>query len=622
MMDLEWLTRLPDPAFLAAQASSYDRRSKPGGDMFANGDFGQFVREEQIGARKEFVLADLKGPGAVTRIWSANPSGTLRMYFDGEPSPRLVTPMKDFLRGKVAPWTNAFAYEASRGCNIYFPFPYAKSLKITVDESDGIGKARGLYYHVNYRTYSAGTPTESYNPTDSLNGFEPFQGRKGVSAGYDYLQNKFRLSAKQDQEIAIKGPNRKIVQFSVKVDPPKGIQKAELARLMREILVEAVFDGEKCIDVPLGDFFASAPGINALNTWPVTVLDRELTTRFVMPFAKSAKFRFKNISKVPLSLSVQFQTGIYEWDDRSLHFHSQWTAFYGRTRPPQDMHLLDVLGRGYYVGTFLHVANPTPSWWGEGDEKVYVDGESFPSTFGTGTEDYFGYAWSSNERFERPYHAQPFSESPGNFGNSAVVRWHLFDPIPFTKSIKFDLELWHWQDVIAGYYRTVFWYSRPGGTPAVAPDRAKLVAPTLELPKPVPGALEGENLRVARMTGGKQEVQSGFWEISGGKQLWWTFMKPDDELELVLPVKPGTYEVIANCCFARDYGRHRISLGNAEPKEFDFFSDVLTWKKISLGKVTLTEASVKMKITCLGHNPKALAGNMFGLDYVLLKKVP
>ncbi len=60
----------------------------------------------------------------------------------------------------------------------------------------------------------------------------------------------------------------------------------------------------------------------------------------------------------------------------------------------------------------LHIWNPKGGWWGEGDEKFFVDGERFPSTFGTGTEDYFGYAWCSEKTFIRAFHRIPAPTRP------------------------------------------------------------------------------------------------------------------------------------------------------------------------------------------------------------------
>src|SRR5579862_8943374 len=159
------LTKRPNPYYTTAEATSYDRKSKTPGnvDWFANDDAGQFIREENREGRIERVMADLTGPGAVVRIWSANPVGTLRFYFDGEETPRFVEKTADLLGGKVGAFKAPFAYEAARGWDFYYPLPYAKSLKITVDNSDNDG-SKHLYYHVGYRTYAPGTQVETFQP--------------------------------------------------------------------------------------------------------------------------------------------------------------------------------------------------------------------------------------------------------------------------------------------------------------------------------------------------------------------------------------------------------------------------------------------------------------------------
>ena len=72
-----------------------------------------------------------------------------------------------------------------------------------------------------------------------------------------------------------------------------------------------------------------------------------------------------------------------------------------------DWIMLRTEGRGRFCGVSLHVWNPRGGWWGEGDEKFFVDGEKFPSTFGTGSEDYFGYAWGCPSLFQKPSTANP-----------------------------------------------------------------------------------------------------------------------------------------------------------------------------------------------------------------------
>ena len=97
-------------------------------------------------------------------------------------------------------------------------------------------------------------------------------------------------------------------------------------------------------------------------------------------------------------------------------------------------------GQGVYVGTTTLLMNPNPvptpygNWWGEGDEKIFVDNEPRPSTFGTGSEDYYNYAWSSPDIFIFPYCAQPRNDGPANRGFVTNNRWHVLDALPFERA--------------------------------------------------------------------------------------------------------------------------------------------------------------------------------------------
>src|SRR5690606_15037365 len=129
-----------------------------------------------------------------------------------------------------------------------------------------------------------------------------------------------------------------------------------------------------------------------------------------------------------------------------------------------------VEGKGVYVGDTLTLFNGAPRWWGEGDEKIYVDGENFPSHFGTGTEDYYGYAWCRPEKFSAPFHAQPDGSGNLEGGYAVNSRYRALDAIPFEKSIKFDMELWHWAPATVNYAPTTFFYARPGAKANVPAD--------------------------------------------------------------------------------------------------------------------------------------------------------
>ncbi len=146
----------------------------------------------------------------------------------------------------------------------------------------------------------------------------------------------------------------------------------------------------------------------------------------------------------------------------SLAFRASWHLRKQiRTRLFSEFRVLNARGPGHYVGCCLSIANPSKIWWREGDEKFFVDGESFPSTFGTGTEDYFGYAFADTDPFESAYHAQPQCDGPDNSGYTCLDRFHLHDSVPFQESFLFDLEIWHWRDVFVDYATTAYWYGPP-----------------------------------------------------------------------------------------------------------------------------------------------------------------
>ena len=102
MADRAALARFPSPSYTCRQFSSYDPASTSPDNLdtwFANGDCGHFLRVEETEGRTEHVLMDADGPGAVVRIWSANPAGNLRLYLDHSEEPALTAPMTELLGG-------------------------------------------------------------------------------------------------------------------------------------------------------------------------------------------------------------------------------------------------------------------------------------------------------------------------------------------------------------------------------------------------------------------------------------------------------------------------------------------------------------------------------------------
>ncbi|MBN2001193.1 DUF2961 domain-containing protein [candidate division KSB1 bacterium] len=161
--------------------------------------------------------------------------------------------------------------------------------------------------------------------------------------------------------------------------------------------------------------------------------------------------------------------------DKLARFHAKWHGDVFPIEDPNrwpDWRLLKTTGTGRYVGVMLHVLSPSrepcvaaagagQAWWGEGDEKFFVDGEKFPSTFGTGTEDYFGYAWGTPEYFQRPFHSQ--NKTMNNQGHQTVNRFQISDNVPFLKSFDGFIEKYYPNDCGTIYDCTVYWYLAADG---------------------------------------------------------------------------------------------------------------------------------------------------------------
>jgi hypothetical protein len=176
MTDRSERARFPEPAFTCKQFSSYDRatvaKGQPG--WFGNDDRSMFIRVEKENGRREFVMMDTEGPGAVVRFWMTfsgynSGRGTMRIYIDDYSKPVIEGSAFDILSGTAvtsAPLAASVSelspYE-NRGHNLYFPIPYSKFCKITYEsehlyEDDPGAKREGteaVYYNINYRTYTS-----------------------------------------------------------------------------------------------------------------------------------------------------------------------------------------------------------------------------------------------------------------------------------------------------------------------------------------------------------------------------------------------------------------------------------------------------------------------------------
>ncbi len=629
LIDLDWLWQPPLPGERCVQFSSYDRASQRGpGDpaaWYANNDRGQYLRVVERDGGKEFVMAEVQGPGCIARLWSANPQGTLHFDLDG--ARVWSVDFAALCSGKVKGVPEPIAGMHARGGNCYLPIPFGRSLVLSCTSGE-------CYYAVDVVQWPAGTRVDPFAPARLAT----------LGAGERMVTATARIGPynteiwvpTQKQQVA---PGQVVRKLDVLL--PSSLPRADQIEIMRHCLLVVRCGDEETVRVPLADFFAVGAAGNAFVGRCLALSDRKATCAFPMPMPKGGSIEIVveadygddpwPQSKVPL-IDRAWTEPLADTDP--LLFRASYQLAKGTpTRPFSDHRVLDARGTGRFVGCSLLVRNPSRVWWGEGDEKFTVDGEAFPSWFGTGTEDYFGYAWCDATPFAALFHAQVECQGPMNFGFTQLHRTHVLDAVPFRQSFRFDLERWHWVETIAIDYATVaYWYGAPGATSGLPPVPAaedRWLDNLSRVPMlVVDGALEAENLKVLSCSRGEADRQSTWFvekTFSGDAQLWWRGGQVGDVLVLGVPVPDaGRYRVTLANGQSDDYGIVKFSLAGLElGQPFDGYSPMVCSSGArEVGVVQLMAGLANLRIEIVGRNEKAKPQFMLGLDYVKLEKLP
>jgi hypothetical protein len=645
MVDRERIARLPAPAFTCRQASSYDRKQtdpQNANTWFANEDYGQFIREETNQGRHEWVVMEHDGPGAVVRMWTPLwpniDKAIVRFYLDGATEPAIAVNFNDLFSGHALAkpplsfisWSTTkgdgwaeITKERMRGVggDCYLPIPFAKGCKMTLD-------MKPFYYAVNYRCYAPGTRVQSF----SMAGLEAArQTIERVSTDLD----QFRPIL-YDNPLAAEKEVPRGGQLSLDLpDGPSAVQllqvklPADLALgQLRTTIVEMTFDGEQTVWCPLSEFFGVGLRGGTVRDWyRSAAADGTLECRFLMPYEKSARITLRNVAEKPIKLGLSVAVKSHSWDARSMHFHATWRHQNPlKTRPMSDWNYVDIAGQGVYVGDTLCVWSPVGAWYGEGDERIYVDGQRFPSHLGTGTEDYYGYAWGMADRFDSPFISMPRRDHAGDRNNwvglTTTSRVRLLDGVPFTKRLKFDMEVWNWADTRMAYAAAAFWYARPGATSNRAPTPDEALRAAADVPPPVPGLYECESLPIVAHSGKLQTSTQSMAGLdwSGEGQLFVQARRVGDFLEMDIPAKDNASQrLLLTLTKSYDYGILRLSVnGQAISPDFDDFGPKpVVAKPLDLGVFTPRDKHFRLRVEVVGANPASRGPKYyFGLDCV------
>ncbi len=417
-------------------------------------------------------------------------------------------------------------------------------------------------------------------------------------------------------------------------------------RLLR---LRVYYDGSETpsVDAPVGDFFAVGNGVEA-EVKSVMVRNssdgRARNCYWPMPFRKSCKVTVTNEGRRRVSMLYYH----VDWNKvPSLPAHTPY--FHARYRqalpaPPDgsNYEFLNVTGRGHYVGTVMSVVQAEAGWFGEGDDYFWVDGQK-PSIEGTGTEDYFNDAWGLHVN-DGPYYGVTVAQGTDLGSRMTAYRWHVVDPIPFTKSLNAEIEHKGWTYGADGAVKSAFgertdlissvafWYQE-----GIAKDQPAVPYGSARLPQGNALQIEVEkSLAECRTEGGKASLSPDlFWSkdviLFEGKG-------KDSKIEIPFDVPDdGEYELYTEVAQASDYGIYTVLVDGKRAQapqlehepgadlrpqtQFDGYAletyvglaHQVGWVRLAKGRHTLT-------YVCLGKR-EASSGYNLGVDDIVLAKV-
>ena len=666
MVDLQRLANVPLIGEKTSEFSSYNKLSRYSEQLGVYENWSQNWDDGYDAPRDEhggYIIAEMQGAGAIVRIWSADPKqGKIKIFIDGKKDPVIDMPFEN-LFGKGEPPFNFenLCYDASGGKNCFVPITYHQSCRVVL--YDGWG----MFYQVNYLSFPNDTLVEPFSLPLSAEQMSALQSVNDYLGGnLSTLPNTYHgvleqvktitIPAGESTEIFEVSGSGAIVGIHMKINDidrsigPDGVSHEWKA--LSDLCISMRWDKQKTDSVwsTLGGFFGTLTGLNPYASLPLGVLDDgTMYSNWYMPYEDGAIIRISNDGNEDYKITYTiFNAPLKkETAQNLLRFHAKWyrakdPVREGNDRWP-DATFLSLTGCGRYVGTSLHVYkeigqgdplyngcldnNGTPVrysdwWWGEGDEKIFVDGEKFPSWFGTGCEDYFGYAWGKWNPFFKAYHAQPFTNGGMyGIGNRLNNRFHIIDSIPFQCSFEANLEKYH-RDKYANWVFTNFFYLDKNATDGYASASPEQRTEYYEHPYPQANTFyEGEALKIIDTSGRlKAETQNmtSFGAWSNDEQFILKAVAEGNYVRFYINIpQDGNYKVYVALTKAKDFGiaQHYID-GAAIGDQIDLYNPtVVRTPEILLGEMFLEAGLHILEVHIAGKNEMS-KGYFYGMDYL------
>jgi hypothetical protein len=402
-----------------------------------------------------------------------------------------------------------------------------------------------------------------------------------------------------------------------------------------ELVLRIYWDNrlEPDVEAPAGDFFAAGFRQRAeVNSLPVVVENGvAMNCYWPMPFAKHAKITLTNESSKPLNSTYwNIDWTLYDSLPEDLAY---FCAQYRQEFPcvgGRDYLILDAEGEGHYVGCVMSVRTRSPEWFGEGDEKFYIDGATKPTIWGTGTEDYFCKAWGLRKGCF-PYFGVPILGDWGIGQKITLYRWHLLDPVIFHKSLRFEIEHWGWMSAdetksgkVEGFvereddYATVaFWYQKqPTKRFAKLPSAAERRLPEIDITFRGGDALDS----APHGTGEIQAQRGPLWPGPG--QLFYN-PQSEDGAWIEVPFRVEKKEIrrlVLRLTTSYDYGSYQVRIdGEKYGDVLNLYSEDTEVHEYQYGDWMFEPGKHVVRFECRGKDPRS-RGHYLGVDGVCLRE--
>lgn len=603
--------------------TSYDRGG--GNDDGFSGKYS-FVRKDPEGV----VLADLKGPGVIYRVWTPTPTDdTLEFFFDGETNPRVSVKYRDLFLGKHPAFPRPLVGFGAGGYFCYVPMPFEKGCIVR------LRAPKTQFYQINYATYGPDTLIKTFTPRDPAANAE--------------MARACELFTKTGQDIsaytAMPGAQVTVARASVKLAPGSTQKVFEAKRggrivglrmgpaeavagKARDLVLRITFDGqEPAVLCPLGDFFGYAWGQPAMRSLLAGTSGSTNYCYFPMPFERGATIEVLSERSAP----VELWTEVAHTKDARRPEEGKFYAIWRRENPTkigEPYTFIQASGRGHLVGVILQSQGfeSGKTLFFEGDDQTTIDGNLVIN--GTGSEDFFNGGWYDvPDRWEKRL-SFPLSGCLGymkHLGRTGAYRLFLGDAYAYKDSLLQTIEHAGEKNSIPTDYCSVsFLYSDKTIPPQMPPLKERAVQDLKEVVFPAfwqtpiyAWSFERASLTRKKEKIGSEEIRYLSFAATGEDWFGPHFLSPVCNVPAA-----GKYAIYLTVVKGPDQAKVQL-FQNENPvgEPVDLFApEVVRSPRLLLGSLELAEGNNNLMIKLVGKHERSTGLGMNLIEVICARE--